>query len=261
MWPEPGGDMRRIKLGKWFDEPLDKMWSSYNEKIGKRLAPMAQPPLFLITTSKGRTIDLRQFEDRTSSIHYKIKYAAMSLEELTKMYQAQLSAIQDRHDYLGNTVRLTEALLFHTDIFFSFLHSALDYSSWMLYYTHDVKLIPQHVTLRKVVENLTSKKRKAINPLISKLRRDFEGPEGWVFQFEGYRDYTTHFARLVPQRQIHFSSDVGKMETTIFLLPDDPTVQPHTFEKNRELVPYCKETMISVIRTISSVFDVTASAL
>lgn len=252
--------MHRVELGQWFDEPLNKMWSSYNEKIGKRLAGMAEPPLYLITTGRGKTFDLRQFENRTSSIHYKIKYAAMSLEELSKMYEAQLEAIKQKQDLLGNTVRLTEALLFHIDIFFSFLHSALDYSSWMLYYTHDVKLIPQHVTLKKVIENLSSKKRRGSNPLFTKLKAEFKSP-GWIFEFEGYRDFITHFARLVPNRQIHFSADTGRTETTIFLLPDDPTTEPLTYEKDRELVPYCKDTIVLAINAISSVFDATASAL
>jgi hypothetical protein len=252
--------MRRIELGQWFDEPLDRMWSSYNENLGRRLERMTTPPFFKITTSKGRTFDLRQFEDRTSSIYYKIKYAALSLEELIRMYEAQLDAIKKKNDLLGDTVRLTDSLPFHVDVFFSFLHSALDYSSWMLYYTYDVKLIPQHVTLKKVVENLSSRKRKESSPIFSSLKKEFNS-SGWIYEFEGYRDYVTHFARLVPSRQIRFSADTVLAETSIFLLPDDPTVDNVTHEKSRELVPYCKQTMLSAISTISTVFDAVAAAL
>jgi hypothetical protein len=249
----------RIELGRWFDEPFGKLWTSYNEKIGKPLQSMTKPPRFIVTTSKGRTFDLSRLEDRTKAIYYKIKYAARSLEELTKMYEAQLEALKQKNDLLGGSVKLTEDLSFHTDVFFSFLHSAMDYSSWMLYYTYDVKLIPQHVTLKKVVENLSSKKRKDVPATLRTLKKEFQVP-GWIFEFEGYRDYVTHFARLETTRQIRFSAETG-LEVSIFLLPDDPTVVPVTYAKKRELVPYCNNTILSVIGTVSIVFDAVAAAL
>lgn len=246
---------RKINIGKFFDDSFDYLVQTYNDEIGKtRLRQITPPfPNFIAQTRKGRTFDVREFEHTIQSIDYKLRYAAVSLENLLSLYQGKLDDIRKTGNPYAGGDSVSEDLIFHSDVFMSFIHGALEYSSWLFWFVFDTGLTPKQVTLKQVARELMKKKTGI--PLFRFLENEF-CRTGWISELESYRDYVTHFGALEPNFQVSFRQGITR--TRIFLLPDDPTIKPSTYKREIELVPYCNKTLARCIALITEIYRVIA---
>jgi len=110
-----------------------------------------------------------------------------------------------------------------------------------------------------MVEYLAGKKRVTTDPLFQRLKAEIES--GWLYHFSKYRHYANHWSFIVPQWGWKWTAKNETIETTIFMLPDDPMEFPARYERRLELVPYCEEVLVSTLETISKIFDIVSDRL
>jgi len=251
--------MKRIEL----NEKVKNAWDSLvqrNNKIIDLLNKVYEKkgPLASIGTKNGFSVDVHRLADEMQAILYKLRYASVSMEFLSKEYKKREEKI--RVDQFINTdMKITEDLVFHIDVFFSFVQSALDFSGWVLHLVLGTKLPDASISFRNMVEYLAGKKRVTTDPLFQRLKAEIES--GWLYHFSKYRHYANHWSFIVPQWGWKWTAKNETIETTIFMLPDDPREFPARYERRLELVPYCEEVLVSTLETISKIFDIVSDRL
>ena len=93
-----------------------------------------------------------------------------------------------------------------------------------------------------ILNFLVSSKSPFAGSLFYELKKDSD--TGWIHEFRQYRNFVTHHS--VNRLQSHFSHSASSKitEINLFVLPDDPTETSYTYEKKRELAPYCQEVLV-----------------
>jgi len=220
---------------------LDKHFA--HTKEGEQLPPIR------LKERNGVEFDIRRLVMQLSAVDYKLAYAASSLDYLTKEYKKREQKINQDHFADGGPV--SEEVLFHIDVFFCFLSSALDFAAWILDLVFEIELKDTHVDFVNVIRHL-SHRENCDELLFKRLNEEIE--TGWLKEFFGYRHYVTHWSFIVPHHQWKWTAKDKTIEVTVFMLPDDPRASPVAYEKGVELTRYCEEVLTNTLNTISEVF-------
>jgi hypothetical protein len=187
------------------------------------------------------------------ALDYKVRYAESSLQYLSKEYRRR--EMKAGPDGLMVPEPVPEEVIFHIDVFFSFMASALDFSGWILHLVFSTKLAETEIGLVNLVRHLTDSESGSVHPLLKELRTDVD--TGWLKEFLAYRHFVNHWCFIVPHYGWKWTAHDKTVETTIFMLPDDPRVVPirnATHRKRRELVSYCEEVLVNSLETINDIF-------
>ena len=255
-------DIKRIELGPEIEKSFDNMILEYNNIVTFLNEIPEEKRIFKrIQTKAGTSFDFWAFAHRINAILYKLIYAGRSLEYLQKAYNDRLNSFDNAHPFkiLTDERPISEDLVFHTDVLFSFTSSALDISSWILHMTLGTNLPENRVKFDKVIEFLASSKRGSVDPLFTKLKSEID--KGWLSEFDSYRDYVTHYSYILPKRGFRWTAESRMIEVTFFMLPDNPKIFPQKYDKRKELVPYCNDVYIKSINVIRDIFKFTNGLL
>jgi hypothetical protein len=86
---------------------------------------------------------------RMRALDYKVRYAESSLQYLSKEYRRR--EMKAGPDGLMVPEPVPEEVVFHIDVFFSFMASALDFSGWILHLVFSTKLAETEIGLVNLV--------------------------------------------------------------------------------------------------------------
>jgi hypothetical protein len=150
------------------------------------------------------------------------------------------------------TEPIPDTFIFNADAFFCFAYSALDIVGGII----DI-LVKTGIEKRRVyftnVLNYLAEQTPFAGTVFGQLKA--ESDKGWISEFRQYRVFATHHA--ITRTQSHFRYTASDQETEInpFVLPDDPREIPPTYEKKRELVPYCQDVLVKELGVMKVLFE------
>jgi len=219
-------------------------------------------PGFATKKSKtGSSFDYFIIGNRLRGVDFKIRYAAMCINELQKVHDQLKRDFEKESDFSEVFRRqppLSEDVLFNADVTFSFLSSALDIASWPIQMIHGTKLKDREVHLRSVCGILSGNPAPEYE-IFRKLSREYD--EGWLAKFEAYRNYVTHYGLLRIGTSTTWEEKSPRIQAKVIVLPDDPNAPMARFDEGRELVPYAKDSMQHVLSAIGDLYKFVAKLI
>jgi len=233
-----------IYHSKW-DEVLvrhDSIITKLNEYLGNLTRSF--------TARRGTIVDIDELGSRMEAVYYKLLWAAKSLECLMEFHGKCAGSLEDR--FRAATSGVPDAFMFNADTFFYFAYSALDIVGGIIDLLVETGIEKHRVFFTTVIEYLASEQSPFVRPVFVELKTESE--TGWIHEFRRYRVFVTHHAIIQPQSLISGGID-RKSEITLFMLPDDPDRIPATYEKKRELAPYCQEVLLKELDAIKVLFE------
>jgi hypothetical protein len=190
-------------------------------------------------TRNGTVVDLRDFGSRLESVLYKLRWAAKGLEHLLNVYGKYTESIDA--SLRGMTESVTEDFFFYEDVFFYFGYSALDIVAGIIDKLLETGIKKRRVYFTTVLDFLATSKSPFVGSLIDDLKK--ESDTGWIYEFRQYRIFVTHHSTIRLQSRLSHTASSKTTEINLFMLPDDPSKTSCTYEKKRELAPYCLEVL------------------
>ncbi|MGA3406704.1 MAG: hypothetical protein ABSD49_13310 [Candidatus Bathyarchaeia archaeon] len=139
------------------------------------------------------------------------------------------------------TDSIPEDFIFYQDVFFYFAYSALDIVGGIIDTLVETDIDKRNVYFTTVLNFLASSKSPFAGPLFYELKKDSD--TGWIHEFRQYRIFVTHHPAIRPRTRFSHTASSKTTEINLFMLPDDPSETSFTYEKKRELAPYCQEVL------------------
>jgi len=233
---EPG---ERMKLPEIFHSKWDEVLVRHDSIIAK-LNEYLENLTRSFTTRRGIIVDIDELGSRMEAVYFKLLWAAKRLEYLTEFYGKCAGSLEDR--FRAATSMIPDAFMFNADAFFYLAYSALDIVGGIIDLLVKTGNEKQGVYFTTVMKYLANEQSPFVRPVFVELKTESE--TGWIHEFRRYRVFVTHHATIQPQSLIRSSAIDRKSEITLFMLPDDPDKVPTTYEKKRELVPYCQGVLV-----------------
>jgi len=248
---------KRIELPETFHNTWNQMIDSYN-KIIDRVNENSfdhYKPTAAFETLDGTLVNLTEFSDKIKSILYKLRYASASLAQLREVYQQKAGKLEDAMKAM--TESISEEFVFRMDVFFSFAYSAFDIVAGILHMVTRTGLQDNEVYFATVIPKLVSSTSFSANQLFIDLRKESES--GWIYDLRQYRVFGAHYALVPLVKEFRYLAKDQSTEINLFMLPDNPKKRPFTYNKKRELVPYCEGTLIKEFDVMTQLFDYVAT--
>jgi hypothetical protein len=208
-------------------------------------------------TKDGSVIEYYQFALRMASILDKIYFAAKCVEYLGKIYKQRTKSHEVAIDSITKT--LPHDFTFYMDVFFTFSYSAFDYVAQVLHMMINTGLKEDQVYFANVIQSLASPKSPNSCLLFDALIKESE--KGWIYELRHYRVFTAHHATIPLTRRFSYTAKDQTVEILDAMLPDNPKDAPHTFNKKRELVPYCVDVLSKELDSMKDIFDFIGSLI
>jgi len=238
---------KRINVPEIVHSKWDEMLASYKSMIAK-LDQYPQTPSF--RTRRGIVVDMNDFTSRMQAVLFKLLWAAKSLEYMTEFYGKYTGSLED--GMRGMTASIPDTFIFNADAFFCFAYSALDIVGGIIDLLVETGIEKRNVYFRTVLEYLAGQSPFA-GRVFSELKT--ESDTGWIHEFRQYRVFVTHHAITRPRSLFRYTASDRKAEINLFVLPDDAGKIPSTYEKKRELVPYCQEVLVKELDVMKALFE------
>jgi len=229
----------KLKVPDIIHTKYDEMLIPYNNIASKVNELSSNPFEQNFTTRNGIVVDLREFASRIESVLYKLRWAAKGLEQVLNVYDKYGGSLDAR--LRGMTDTVTEDLIFYEDVFFYFGYSALDIVAGIIDKLVETGIERRNVYFTTVLDFLASQDSPYARSTFTELQRD--SYTGWIHELRQYRIFITHHSRIPLQSQFIHSQSDKTTEINLFLLPDDPSETPCTYEEKRKLGPYCVEAL------------------
>lgn len=235
-----------IVHSKW-----DEMIVEYNSVMTK-INQITRQGSATFHRRSGRTVDLNELASRMGSIPYKLYWACKSLEYLTEFYAEHTKSFEEAEHSL--TEEASDLFIFKADVFFSFAYSALDIVAEVMYMLVETDLNRKQVSFVNVLNSLTNSKNvEQVDDMFTALRK--ESDTGWIYEFRLYRVFVTHHGTIQLRGQFTYTAGDHTVEISLHMLPDNPRKRPLTFEKKRELAPYCLEVIVKELSVMKALFE------
>lgn len=238
---------KRINLPEIVHSEWDEMLASYNSIIAK-LNQYPQTPSF--STRRGIVVDMNDFASRMRAVLFKLLWAAKSLEYMTEFYGKYTGSLEG--GMRGMSASIPDTFIFNADVFFCFAYSALDIVGGIIDLLVETGIEKRNVYFTTVLKYLAGRSPFA-GPVFTELKT--ESDTGWISEFRQYRVFVTHHAITHPRSHFRYTASDRKTEINLFVLPDDPRKIPPTYEKKRELVPYCQEVLVKELDVMKVLFE------
>ncbi len=250
---------RKLDLAKTTDEKWDSLNDSYNRIVDRinEISCNHHLQTAAFRTTDGTAINLNEFNEKMLTLHYKLRYACVSLEYLRNVYR-QFSDTLDKA-MKAMTESISEDFIFHTDVFFIFGYSAFDIVAGILDMMTQTGLQKKEVNFYNVIEALASSNYSDTHPIFRTLKQ--ENKTGWIREFRRYRVFLVHYSTMRLQKEFKYTARDQTIEINFFLLPDDPEKRPYEYNSKRELVPYCEKVMEKELDAIKELFDFTRTLI
>jgi len=225
--------------------PYKRVVAKADEKSYDHYKPTAS-----FKTRDEIVVNLNDFASRMVSVLYKLEWAAKSLECLTEFYREYTGSLDN--SMRGMTKPLPSNFIFNTDVFFCFAYGALDIIGGILNTLTGSKIKKHDEYFARVLDFLVSSKSSFQDTLFTNLKR--ENDAGWICELRQYRNFVTHHAAIQPHSQFKYTAKDRTTEINLFMLPDDPKRLPSTYEKKREIPPYCQEVLEKELDAMKGLF-------
>lgn len=239
---------KRVNLPEIIHAKWDEMLVPYNSIIVK-LNEFGWTPSF--TTRRGIVVDIGDLASRTEAVRFKLLWAAKSLEYMAEFYGKYVGSFKNSMLAMAAST-IPDTFIFNADAFFCFAYSALDIVSGIIDLLVETGIKKRRVHFTTVLDYLVGQSPFA-RPVFTELKT--ESDTGWIGEFRQYRVFVTHHAITRPRSQFRYITSDRKAEINLFMLPDDPGKIPVTYEKKRELVPYCQEVLVKELDVIKVLFE------
>jgi len=231
--PKTRLDLPEIIHTKW-----DEMLTPYNSiafKVKDRSSNHFEQSF---KTRYEIVVDLRDFAYRMESVLYKLRWAARGLEYILRVYGKYTGSIDASMRGLMDPI--PEDFIFYEDLFFYFAYSALDIVGGIIAMLVETAIDKRNVYFTTVLNFLASSRSPFEGSLIAELKKDCD--TGWIYEFRQYRNFVTHHSAIRPRVRFSHTPSMAT-EINLFMLPDNPSETSFTYEKKRELAPYCQEVL------------------
>lgn len=225
----------------------DEMISAYNAIVAK-INQISGSMTFRATS--GKNVDGAELASRLESVLYKLYWACKSLEYIVEYHEKHAKSIDD--SLRSMTEELPNTFPFNADVFFSFGYAALDLAAEVIHMMVETGIDEDHVYLTNVLDFLTKAESIYRDSLLCNLNT--ESKAGWLHQFRQYRVFVTHHGIVQPSSHFEYTASDHTVEINLYMLPDNPKKRPPTYEKKRELAPYCTETMVKELEAMAVLF-------
>lgn len=230
---------KRLNVPEIIHTKWDEMLTPYNSIVSKVKERSSNRFEQSFTTRYGIVVDLRDFAYRMESLLYKLRWAARGLEQMLEVYGKYSGSLDA--SIRGITAPIPEDFIFYEDVFFYFAYSALDIVGGIIDALVGTDIAKRKVYFSTVLDFLASSRSPYAGCLIDELKKDSE--TGWIHEFRQYRIFVTHHSAIYPRTQFSYIASSKTAEVNLFMLPDDPSEVSFTYEKKRELAPYCQEVL------------------
>jgi hypothetical protein len=240
-------DKKRINVPEIVHSKWDGMLAPYNSIIAKL---NSYPQTASFGTRRGIVVDMNDFASRMQAVLFKLSWAAKSLEYMTEFYGKYTGSLED--SMRGMAASISDTFIFNADEFFCFAYSALDIVAGIVDLLVETGIEKRNVYFTTVVKYLAGRS-PFTGPVFSELKT--KSDSGWINEFRQYRVFVTHHAITQPRSHFRYTATDRKTEINLFVLPDDPRKIPPTYEKKRELVPYCQEVLVKELDVMKVLFE------
>lgn len=236
----------RLRLPEVVHLKWDELLEIYNQIVGRlnRIAP--QYPVTFPSTS-GKNVEGVELASRMESITYKLYWACKSLEYLMEYHESHTKSLDDSMHSM--TEKVPDAFFFNVDVFFSSCYGALDITAGIISMLVETGIDEDHVYFTNVLEYLI-KSGVDSGSVLTDLKR--ESDSGWLYEFRQHRIFVTHHGLVRPRSQFSYTSSGHTAEVNLYMLPDNPKKRPLTYNRKRELAPYCLEIVVKEFETITT---------
>lgn len=240
----------RVELPEIVHSKWDEMLGAYNPIVTK-INQIRHGGSATFKTSSERTVDLNEFTSKMDSAIYKLYWACKSLEWIMEFYEKHTKSIDDAERCMAEPVPIV--FVFNADLFFSLAYSALDIAAEVIHMMTQTGIEQDRVYFASVLKFLTSSESDHADDTLNDL--GIESNSGWIHEFRQHRILVTHHGTIRTRSQFKYTAKDHTVEINLYMLPDDPRKRPLTYEKKRELAPYCLEVIVKELDVMRVLFE------